>query len=52
MQLSAQLGIFAVVVHALDEDAKRFYLKYGLLPLEDDALHLLLPMKDIRASIK
>lgn len=42
------LGIYAVVVDALDEQAKRFYLKYGFRELADDRLHLYLPMKVIR----
>jgi len=41
------VGIFAVVVDALDESAKSFYLKYGFNELMDDHLHLYLPMKVI-----
>ncbi len=32
-----------------DEDAKRFYLKYGFIPLQDDMFHLYLPMATVRA---
>ena len=39
------VGIYAVVVDALDESAKNFYLKYGFNSLTDDPLHLYLPMK-------
>ena len=46
-QLSKQTGIHAVEVHALDEIARRFYLKYGFAPLVDDHFHLYLPMKAI-----
>jgi N-acetylglutamate synthase-like GNAT family acetyltransferase len=42
------MGIYAVEVYALNESAKQFYLKYGFTPLEDDPLHLYLPMKKIR----
>ena len=46
------IGIHAVVVDALDESAKKFYLKYGFTELTDDHLHLYLPMKGIeRLSI-
>jgi predicted GNAT family N-acyltransferase len=41
------VGIYAVVVDALDESAKRFYRKYGFNELTDDHLHLYLPMKAI-----
>lgn len=39
------VGIHAVVVNALDDAAKNFYLKYGFKELSDDRLHLYLPMK-------
>ena len=41
------VGIYAVVVDALDEPVKRFYRKYGFNELADDHLHLYLPMKAI-----
>ena len=41
------VGIYAVVVDAFDESARRFYLKYGFEELHDDRLHLYLPMKAI-----
>ena len=41
------VGVYAVVVDAFDESAKRFYLKYGFNELADDQLHLYLPMKVI-----
>lgn len=47
-QVSAQMGTFAVVVDALSENARRFYLRYGFKPLEDDPLHLYLTLKEIR----
>ena len=43
-----QLGIYAVEVRALNDSARRFYLKYGFIPLLDDELHLYLSMKAIR----
>ncbi len=46
--LADQIGIRAVEVHAVDEDAVRFYSKFGFLPLLDDPQHLFLPMKVIR----
>ena len=47
-QRAAKLvGIYAVVVDALDESAKSFYLKYGFNSLTDDPLHLYLPMRAV-----
>jgi GNAT superfamily N-acetyltransferase len=43
--LSDQMGLFAVEVLALDEDARRFYEKYGFEPLQDNELHLFLSLK-------
>jgi GNAT superfamily N-acetyltransferase len=43
-----KLGIYAVEVYAVDEDARRFYLKYGFVPLVDDPLHLYLATATIR----
>lgn len=39
------LGVYAVVVDALDQNAKSFYVGYGFHELTDDHLHLYLPMK-------
>jgi predicted GNAT family N-acyltransferase len=46
-KISQQIGVCAVEVDALDEEAKAFYLKYSFLPLLDRELHLFLPMKTI-----
>jgi GNAT superfamily N-acetyltransferase len=42
--LAQQLGVRAVEVDAIDEEARRFYLKFGFTPLADDTNHLFLPM--------
>jgi GNAT superfamily N-acetyltransferase len=46
--LSQHLGIRAVEVDAIKEAARRFYLKYGFIPLRDDPNHLFLPISVIR----
>ena len=46
--LADGLGIRAVKVDAIDETARRFYLRYGFTPLENDPNHLFLPMHVIR----
>ncbi|MCP9496777.1 MAG: GNAT family N-acetyltransferase [Pyrinomonadaceae bacterium MAG19_C2-C3] len=46
--IAEQLGIYAVEVYALNEQARDFYLKFGFRELQDDRLHLYLTMKVIR----
>lgn len=41
----------AVVLDAIDDDAKRFYERYGFLELTDNRLHLFLPMASVRQLI-
>jgi hypothetical protein len=41
--------VFAVDLFSKDDDAKRFYQKYGFIPLQDDPFHLYLPMATVRA---
>lgn len=50
LELSEQLGLFAVEVLAIDSEAKEFYTKYGFVPLADNELHLFLPIKTIEAG--
>ncbi len=47
-RLADELGIYAVEVYALNEQAKNFYKKYEFIELSDDSFHLHLPMKTIR----
>jgi GNAT superfamily N-acetyltransferase len=47
LDLSEHLGIHAVEVHALDRQAKDFYLRYGFVSLSDDEFHLFLAIKTI-----
>lgn len=49
VEVATKLGAFAVEVWAIDEAARAFYRKYGFLPLEDDPLHLYLPMQTVEA---
>ena len=46
--LATHLGIRAVEVDAIDDDARRFYQRFGFTPLIDDAKHLFLPMHVVR----
>jgi GNAT superfamily N-acetyltransferase len=45
--LAGQLGIHAVEVDAIDDQAKAFYEKYGFVPLLDNPRHLYLPVATI-----
>ena len=51
-ELSDAVGIAAVEVHAIDDAARRFYLKYGFTPLADDQHHLYLPIKTIKKLVE
>jgi ribosomal protein S18 acetylase RimI-like enzyme len=46
-----EMGVFAVEVYAIDDAARRFYLKYGFEPLADDPLHLYLSMRVVLATV-
>ena len=48
MKISDQIGIRAIEVDALDEEARKFYLKFGFRSLVDDPNHLHMPMHEIR----
>ena len=50
VRISSEIGIFAVRVDAMDNDAKNFYLKYGFIQLQDAEFSLILPLKTIVAS--
>jgi len=43
-----KIGIRAIEVDAIDESAKRFYLKYGFRELKDDTRHLYIAMHEVR----
>lgn len=44
IRLSAEVGIFAVRVDAVNEQAKKFYLKYGFIAFQDQPFSLFLPL--------
>lgn len=44
-------GAFAMEVVAKSERAREFYLRFGFRDMEDDALHLYLPMKTVRQAL-
>ncbi len=51
-QVADTVGIAAVEVHAIDDEARAFYLKYGFTCLADDQHHLYLPIKTIKRLLE
>lgn len=51
VEVSSSVGLFAVLVDAIDEKAKSFYVKYGFIPFEGHPLTLFLPLATIKAAI-
>jgi len=47
LQVSEHVGIHAVVVDAIDDEAAKFYQKYGFTALPDQPHKLLLPLSSI-----
>lgn len=50
-QLAQHLGIYAVVVDALNESACHFYRKYGFVETMDDPMRLYLPIKRVLQTV-
>jgi GNAT superfamily N-acetyltransferase len=50
--VAEETGIRLLLVHAVNEDARRFYLDYGFEPSPSDPMNLQLLVKDIRATIE
>ena len=50
-QASQQVTAYAVVLDALDDDAKSFYESYGFLDLTNHPLHLFLPMMTVQRLV-
>ncbi|HSD46902.1 MAG TPA: GNAT family N-acetyltransferase [Pyrinomonadaceae bacterium] len=52
IQAAEIAGLRAMLVHAKDDSAKRFYEKFGFEPSPIDAYHLFLRLSDILASLR
>ena len=52
IQAAEIAGLRAMLVHAKDDPAKRFYEKFGFEPSPVDAYHLFLRLSDILSSLK
>jgi GNAT superfamily N-acetyltransferase len=49
--VSYDVGVRAIVVDAIDETARLFYIKHGFVSFRLDPMRLMLMLKDVRASM-
>jgi hypothetical protein len=52
LDLSSNLGAYAVEVNALDAAAVAFYARYGFTPLLDNPKHRYLPMATLQEALE
>lgn len=52
LQAHEQIGGRAFLVHAMDDEAKAFYSRYGMMESPTHPLHLFLLFKDIRSMLE
>ncbi len=50
--VSEDIAVRALIVDAIDEDARKFYLAAGFLEFPQDRMRLALLLKDLRASFR
>lgn len=50
-QAAEFMGIKGIMVHALDDDAARFYTQCGFHPSKIDAHHLMISMSEVTAEL-
>lgn len=51
LQAADIAGVRALVVHALSEEAKQFYERFGFQPSPTDPMDLMMPLKDARTNL-
>jgi GNAT superfamily N-acetyltransferase len=51
LQAADIAGIRAFAVHAKNEEARRFYLKFDFIPSPSDPMHLFVLLKDVRRIV-
>jgi GNAT superfamily N-acetyltransferase len=49
---SEEIGLRAVLVHAIDERAANFYRRYGFEPATRDGLTLMVPLESVRSQLR
>jgi predicted N-acetyltransferase YhbS len=52
LQVADQVGVRALLAHALDQGAADFYARYDFQPSPTDPLHMVLLLKDARALLR
>ncbi len=52
LRISSEIALHFILVDAIDEKAKSFYLKYGFIPLKENSLTLVIALKTIEAAFK
>jgi len=52
VEVSEEVGLYAVLVDAIDEKAKAFYEKYGFIAFDEKPLKLFLPIVTIKAAME
>jgi hypothetical protein len=50
-QAADAIGIRGIVVHAISEDARRFYIALGFDPCPTEAMTLVATLRDLRAAL-
>jgi hypothetical protein len=45
------IGVRAMLVHAIDDDARSLYPRHGLEPSPTDHLHMMILIKDIASAL-
>jgi hypothetical protein len=51
LEISQSAGVRALMVHAIDDDAVTFYLKYGLVLFPADSRPMFLPIETLSAAL-
>jgi GNAT superfamily N-acetyltransferase len=51
IRISSEIAIYCILVDALNEKAKNFYLKFGFIPFPATPLTLVLPLKTIIQAV-
>jgi GNAT superfamily N-acetyltransferase len=51
LDISSSIGIFAIIVDAIDDNAKSFYLKYGFITFPAQPLTLFLPLATLKDAL-
>ena len=51
LNISSQVGIRGLLVHAISEDAKRFYLRYGFVEASFEPMTLMISMKTLSSHL-